>query len=118
MRFVGRKRELLCLESFYRSPRASLLILYGRRRFGKTRLITHFLDRHNENPDFYWVATTHSEALQLRDFPQAILHYDARMTGPPSEEITFSGFWGLILSSYDRFWRMLLTFYLEESRLQ
>ncbi len=74
MRFVGRKTELLCLESFYRSPRASLLILYGRRRFNKTRLITHFLDRHNENPHFYLVATTHSEGLQLRDFPQAILH--------------------------------------------
>jgi AAA+ ATPase superfamily predicted ATPase len=115
---MGRKRELQRLESLYRSPKGGLLNLYGRRRIGKTRLITHFLDRHNENRDFYWVATTHSEAFQLRDFSQAILHHDPRMTGPPTEEFTFSGFWGLILSRYDRFWSMLLTFYLEERRHQ
>lgn len=90
MRFVGRKRELQGLESFYQSPEAGLLILYGRRRIGKTRLITHFLDRHNENPDFYWVATTHSEAFQLRDFSQAILDHDPRMTRPPTDDFTFS----------------------------
>ncbi|GMQ79363.1 MAG: ATP-binding protein [Anaerolineae bacterium] len=90
MRFVGRKRELQIIESFYRSPEAGLLILYGRRRIGKTRLITHFLDRHDENGDFYWVATTHSEAFQLRDFSQAILQYDPRFTGPPTEDFTFA----------------------------
>lgn len=91
MRFVGREPELRILESFYRSPEAGLLILYGRRRIGKTRLITHFLERHDENPDFYWVATTHGEAFQLRDFSQALLRHDPRMTGPPTGDFTFPG---------------------------
>ena len=91
MRFVGRKGELQTLASFYQSASAGLLILYGRRRIGKTRLITHFLEQHPETPTFYWVATTHSEAYQLRDFSQAIIHHDPRLAGPPTEEFTFSG---------------------------
>ncbi|MFQ5401570.1 MAG: ATP-binding protein [Anaerolineae bacterium] len=91
MEFVGRKRELQTLESFYQSANAGLLILYGRRRIGKTRLITHFLERHQETPTFYWVATTHNEAYQLRDFSQAIMHHDPRLAGPPTEAFSFSG---------------------------
>lgn len=90
MRFVGRHQELQTLESFYGSPEAGLLILYGRRRIGKTRLITQFLEDHNENSNFYWVATTHSEAFQLRDFSQAIMFHDSRMSGPPTEDFAFS----------------------------
>jgi len=96
MRFIGRQRELQTLESFYRSPEAGLLILYGRRRIGKTRLITHFLDQHDENPDFYWVATTHSEAFQLRDFSQAILRHDPRMAQPPTADFTFPSWEGAL----------------------
>lgn len=90
MDFVGRKRELQTLETFFQSSQAGLLILYGRRRVGKTRLITHFLEQHREDHVFYWVATTHSEALQLRDFSQAILRYDPRMGGPPGEVFSFA----------------------------
>ena len=90
MEFVGRQRELKTLESFYHSSNAGLLILYGRRRIGKTRLITTFLEQHQDTPTFYWVATTHGEAYQLRDFSQAILHHDPRLAGPPTEEFTFS----------------------------
>jgi AAA+ ATPase superfamily predicted ATPase len=89
MRFVGRQRELQTLESFYQSPEAGLLILYGRRRIGKTSLITHYLEAKNEIPNFYWVATTHSESFQLRDFSRAIMRHDPRMSGPPTEDFTF-----------------------------
>ena len=91
MKFVGRQREIQTLESFYQSANAGLLILYGRRRIGKTRLITHFLEQHQATPTFYWVATTHNEAYQLRDFSQAILHHDPRLAGPPTEDFSFSG---------------------------
>ena len=90
MEFVGRKREIQTLENFYQSANAGLLILYGRRRIGKTRLITHFLEQHQEMPTFYWVATTHNEAYQLRDFSQAIMHHDPRLSRPPTEQFSFS----------------------------
>jgi uncharacterized protein len=90
MDFVGRTRELKTLQTFYESPNAGLLILYGRRRIGKTRLITHFLEQRPETPTFYWMATTHNEAYQLRDFSQAILHHDPRLSGPPTTDFTFA----------------------------
>ena len=37
MDFVDRKRELDILKQFYYAPGADLLVLYGRRRVGKTR---------------------------------------------------------------------------------
>ena len=90
MKFVGRHRELQTLENFYQSTNAGLLILYGRRRIGKTRLVTHFLEQHQDTPVFYWMATTHNEAYQLRDFSQAIMQHDPRMSGSPTEGFSFS----------------------------
>ena len=40
--FVNRVSELDLLEKHYRSGRAELFVLYGRRRVGKTELLTHF----------------------------------------------------------------------------
>jgi hypothetical protein len=40
MRFIGRQREMQMLDRFYKSRKATLLILYGRRRVGKTALLT------------------------------------------------------------------------------
>lgn len=42
MNFIGRQKELQSLEKFYRTQEAGLLILYGRRRVGKTHLVSHF----------------------------------------------------------------------------
>jgi hypothetical protein len=46
MRFVNRELELAGLEREYASSRFSFVIIYGRRRLGKTRLIqssAHFM---------------------------------------------------------------------------
>jgi hypothetical protein len=43
MGFVDREMELNLLDDLYQRPGAQLLILYGRRRIGKTRLLTHWL---------------------------------------------------------------------------
>jgi AAA+ ATPase superfamily predicted ATPase len=101
MKFVGRERELRTLEAFYQSSEAGLLILYGRRRIGKTRLITHFLEQHPDSATFYWVATSHNEAYQLRDFSQAILRHDPRLAGPPTEEWSFANWEDALLHLAD-----------------
>lgn len=89
MLFVGRQRELQTLEKFYQSANAGLMILYGRRRIGKTRLITTFMEQRPAAPAFYWMATTHNEAFQLRDFSQAIIGHDPRMGSAPTVDFTF-----------------------------
>jgi AAA+ ATPase superfamily predicted ATPase len=90
MKFIGRKRELLALEHFYNTSEAGLMILFGRRRVGKTSLLTHFMESRQLSGGFYWMATTHNTAYQLRDFSQALFRYDPRFTSPPSADFTFS----------------------------
>ena len=42
--FIGRERELAILQNEWDSKQSKMLILYGRRRVGKTRLITHWIN--------------------------------------------------------------------------
>jgi AAA+ ATPase superfamily predicted ATPase len=72
--FRGRMAELAILDNLWESPQASLLILYGRRRVGKTRLLTHWLGRH-PNRSIYWVAEPSSALHQLRSFSQTIYNF-------------------------------------------
>ncbi len=72
--FVGRRDELELLDGLWAVPRATLLILYGRRRVGKTRLLTHWLKRHGAY-GLYWMAEATSAREQLRSFSQAIVHF-------------------------------------------
>jgi len=86
--FVGRRDELELLDGLWAVPRATLLILYGRRRVGKTRLLTHWLKRH-DTYGLYWMAEATSSREQLRSFSQAIIHFiDPDTPTPP--DFTYS----------------------------
>lgn len=53
-KFVNRKRELEFLERAYSSDRAEFIVIYGRRRIGKTELLLHFA---RDRPHVYFLAT-------------------------------------------------------------
>src|SRR4051812_45147984 len=72
--FWGRAAELRLLDELARSPRASLLVLYGRRRIGKTRLLTHWIANSGARA-LYWVAEPTSSLDQLRSFSQALYNF-------------------------------------------
>lgn len=74
MSFVSREMELALLDDLYHRQGAQFLILYGRRRIGKTALITHWGDSLAE-PYFYWMASQTSAANQLRNFSQALFQF-------------------------------------------
>src|ERR1700733_14375293 len=40
--FIGREKETAVLEKLYKSKKAEFLAVYGRRRVGKTWLVSHF----------------------------------------------------------------------------
>ena len=90
MDFIDRKRELKAFHQIYYSNKAELVILFGRRRIGKTRLITHFCKTEKIDTPFYWMATTHNNAYQLRDFSQAIYRFDSRFSTPPPPTFSFA----------------------------
>jgi uncharacterized protein len=74
MGFVARERELALLNELYRRPGAQFLILYGRRRIGKTALVTQWGGELPE-PYFYWMASQTSATNQLRHFSQALFRF-------------------------------------------
>jgi uncharacterized protein len=82
--FIGRSRELSELTRLYNSYKAELLILYGRRRIGKTRLITHWMETAQPRA-FFWVAEPTSSAEQLRSFSQAVFRFEAPQSQPPQD---------------------------------
>jgi AAA+ ATPase superfamily predicted ATPase len=49
-------------------------VLYGRRRIGKTALLTHWLESRHYRA-LYWTADRLSSAAQLRDFSQAVQNF-------------------------------------------
>jgi uncharacterized protein len=54
--FVGREQELAVLDAEWQAPSARFLVLYGRRRVGKTALLTTWID-HSHKRTLYWVAS-------------------------------------------------------------
>lgn len=44
--FIGREEDLSLLERLYNSQRFEFLVLYGRRRIGKTFLLQEFAKHH------------------------------------------------------------------------
>ena len=62
--FVGRKRELEILEQCYRSDKFECLVLYGRRRVGKTALIREFV-RNRRCIFFTGIESTSDENLNM-----------------------------------------------------
>jgi len=70
--FINRESELAQLERQYRSGKAELFVLYGRRRVGKTELLQTFCA---DKPHIFFIATLSSDAEQLAIFSQAIWGY-------------------------------------------
>ncbi len=68
MRFIDRERELQTLEGEYRRD-SSLVVIYGRRRVGKTTLIERFM---KDKPGVYFLADLQNELLQLERFKNVV----------------------------------------------
>ena len=67
--FIGRKRELDELNRRYTSDKKEFGVIYGRRRIGKTRIITEFL---KDKPNVFFQAKRDSLYGNLQSFSYAI----------------------------------------------
>lgn len=80
-RFVNRNQELDFLEKLYRKTekQAQFLVLYGKRRVGKTELIKQFF---KDKPNLYYLASKGSARDQLRTATEIITrHFDEEFLG-------------------------------------
>ncbi|MEK6928228.1 MAG: ATP-binding protein [Nanoarchaeota archaeon] len=70
--FKNRIRELAFLNEIYEKGSAKLVVLYGRRRVGKTELMKEFLNKHK---GLYILARQESGAEQLKKISSQIAEY-------------------------------------------
>ena len=72
MKFIDRERELNALENFWAEPDPQLIVIYGKRRIGKTELIKQFIrDKHS----IYFLAQKVSESENLKILGELVGEY-------------------------------------------
>lgn len=71
--FIGREAELKFLEDKYQEDRGQLIVLYGRRRVGKTETLREFC---KDKPHVFYSCTQSTDKVQLVKFSQLMLKED------------------------------------------
>ena len=72
MQFINRERELSALKKFWQGKNAQLIVIYGKRRVGKTELIKQFI---REKPHIYFLAQKINEHENLKLLGEAVGEY-------------------------------------------
>lgn len=72
--FIGRDKEIRALERLYQSDKFEFVVIYGRRRVGKTALINHFIDGKKA---IYFMGVESNEKQNLENFSKSIIEYSS-----------------------------------------
>ncbi|TYQ12853.1 UNVERIFIED_CONTAM: hypothetical protein Cloal_3891 [Acetivibrio alkalicellulosi] len=70
--FIGRKEELDFLEEKYKSSKSEFIVLYGRRRIGKTYLTQEFI---KNKPHIFYSAVQVTDSVQLTKISTIVQQY-------------------------------------------
>lgn len=70
--FIGREKELNALDQLYKSDKFEFVVIYGRRRVGKTALINHFIDG---KKSIYFMGVESNEKQNLENMSKSIMEY-------------------------------------------
>ena len=81
--FIGRKKEIKYLNEFYNKPSIGMTVIYGRRRIGKSTLISEFI---KDKKSIFYTATKVGKERNLELFAKQILDELA----PDLSNITFN----------------------------
>lgn len=83
--FIGRDKEMAALNRLYKSDRFEFVVIYGRRRVGKTALINHFIDGKKA---IYFMGVESNEKQNLENFSKNIMEFSSKIQA----ETSFSSF--------------------------
>ena len=72
--FIGRERELQHLNNLYISNKFEFVVIYGRRRVGKTALINQFVDNKKV---IYFMGVESNKTQNLENFSKSIIEYSS-----------------------------------------
>lgn len=97
--FVDRKREMAELDQMVAAPGAQLLMIYGRRRVGKTTLLTNWAKR-SGLPALYWVAKREGRVPLMANLAGQIMAWERG--GEPSAIALRPADWDAVLAELAR----------------
>ena len=72
--FIGREKELDALEKLFKSGRFEFVVIYGRRRVGKTALINHFID---DKKAIYFTGVESNGKQNLENLSKSIMEFSS-----------------------------------------
>ena len=72
--FIGRDKELKALEKLYKSDKFEFVVIYGRRRVGKTALINQFIDN---KKSIYFMGVESNEKQNLENISKSIIEFSS-----------------------------------------
>lgn len=67
--FIDREQELEALEEIYKKERSSLIVIYGRRRIGKTALIKQFI---KDKESLYYLADDRPDIVNIKELQKSM----------------------------------------------
>jgi hypothetical protein len=70
--FIGREKEIEALNKLYNEKTFQMVVMYGRRRIGKTTLISEFIQN---KPAIFFTAQEVNDALNLSQFSKKIYKF-------------------------------------------
>lgn len=70
--FIGRERELNALDKLYKSGKFEFVVIYGRRRVGKTALINEFI---KNKKAIYFMGVESNEKQNLENLSKSIMEF-------------------------------------------
>ena len=79
--FIGREREWNSLNKLYHSGKFEFVVIYGRRRVGKTALINHFID---DKQAIYFMGVESNAKQNLENFSRNIMEYTSGISAETS----------------------------------
>ena len=71
--FIGRQQELEFLNNKYNSKKAEFVVLYGRRRVGKTELLTEFC---RDKPNLFYSCNEYTDRKQFSAFCNSLFVFE------------------------------------------
>lgn len=79
--FIGREKELKTLDRLYSSEHFEFVVMYGRRRVGKTTLLRHFMQGKDS---IYCVGVESNRQQNLENLSQSLWNYGKFLEAVPS----------------------------------
>jgi len=70
--FIGRDKELATLQELYYQKKFQMVVMYGRRRVGKTTLISKFLE---DKPGIFYTAQEANDNINLAEFSRKVYRF-------------------------------------------